>query len=447
MSFPDNFYWGAATSSYQVEGAVHQDGRGATIWDTFSHTEGKINNAEHGDIACDHYNRYADDVRLMQSLNFNAYRFSFAWSRILPKGIGEIEARGLDFYDRLLDALLEADIQPFATLYHWDLPQALQDKGGWTSRESMDWFAEYTHVVTSHFADRVKRWSTFNEPYVTSFVGHWQGRHAPGIANLSTALTVAHHVLLSHGKAIPIIRENVVDAEAGIVLDLHRYIPKTDSPADIEAHKRQEGLQNHWFSEPVFNGKYPEYMTNYLADYLTDIDLDEISGANVPLDFIGINYYMLNRVEHAEDTHELKTRIVPDENAIITEMNWEVYPQGLYDQLMWLTRTYDTPTIYITENGAAFNDSLLDGEVNDSLRVNYFHGHIQAVQNAINDGADVRGYFAWSLMDNFEWALGYDKRFGIIYVDFETLERTPKNSAKYYSQIIKHNAVIASEKL
>ncbi|MGB7341904.1 MAG: GH1 family beta-glucosidase [Phototrophicaceae bacterium] len=445
MSFPENFYWGAATSSYQIEGAVNQDGRGQTIWDTFSHTAGKVNNGEHGDIACDHYNRYADDVTLMQDLGLNAYRFSIAWSRILPNGIGNIETRGLDFYDRLLDALLEANITPFATLYHWDLPQALQDKGGWVSRESIDWFAEYTDVVTSHFGDRIKSWSTFNEPYVTAFVGHWQGRHAPGIADLPSALKVAHHVLLSHGAAIPIIRKNVPDAQAGIVLDLHRYIPKTDTPADGAACQREEGLQNDWFTDPIFKGQYPQPMTEYLADYLTDIDLEEITSANVPIDFIGINYYMLNRVEHAEDTHELKTRIVPDENAIITEMDWEVYPQGLYDQLMWLKQEYDVPAIYITENGAAFNDVKVDGQIHDTLRVNYFHGHIQAVANAIQDGAPVKGYFAWSLMDNFEWALGYDKRFGIVHIDFDTLERTPKDSAKYYSRIIQKNAVVTPE--
>lgn len=443
MPFPEGFVFGAATSSYQIEGAVNQDGRGKTIWDTFSHTKGKIDNFENGDIACDHYNRYQGDVDLMAGLGFNGYRFSFAWSRILPEGIGAIEERGLDFYDRLIDSLLEAGIQPYATLYHWDLPQALQDKGGWASRDSIQWFTEYTNVVTKHYGDKIKHWATFNEPFVISFVSHWQGRHAPGIKSLPTALKVAHHLHLSHGKAIPVIRENVDNAKAGIVMDLHHYIPKTDSEADIAAAKRQENLYNYWFADPVFKGQYPAELVDYLGDALDEIDLDEIGDACVPLDFVGINYYMLNRVEHAEDTNELKTRVVPDENAIITEMNWEVYPQGLYEQLMWLKNEYNVPAIYITENGASFDDTFEDGAVHDVLRVNYFHGHLAAVQKAIDAGAPVRGYFAWSLMDNFEWALGYAKRFGIVHVDFDTLERTPKDSAKYYSRVIAANEVIA----
>lgn len=443
MPFPEGFIFGAATSSYQIEGAVNQDGRGQTIWDTYSHTKGKVDNFENGDIACDHYNRYQDDVDLMKGLGFNGYRFSFAWSRILPEGIGAIEERGLDFYDRLIDSLLEAGIQPYATLYHWDLPQALQDKGGWESRDSIQWFNEYTNVVTKHYGDRIKHWATFNEPFVVSFVSNWQGRHAPGKKSLPTALKVAHHLHLSHGKAVPVIRENVEDAKAGIVLDLHHYIPKTDSDADVAAAKRQENLYNYWFTDPVLKGQYPSELVDYLGDALDGIDLDEISDACVPLDFVGINYYMLNRVEHAEDTHEFKTRVVPDENAIITEMNWEVYPQGLYEQLMWLKNHYNVPAIYITENGAAFDDTLEDGEIHDVLRVNYFQGHLGAVQDAIEAGAPVKGYFAWSLMDNFEWALGYAKRFGIVHVDFETLERTPKDSAKYYSRVIAANEVIA----
>jgi len=442
MPFPAGFVFGAATSSYQIEGGVNQDGRGKTIWDTFSHTDGKTKNGENGDVACDHYNRYADDIAIMQNLGFNGYRFSLAWARILPEGTGKVESRGLDFYDRLVDGLLEAGIQPYATLYHWDLPQALQDKGGWASRDSINWFTEYTDVITQHLGDRVKHWATFNEPYVVAFVGHWQGRHAPGIKSLPTALKVAHHLHLSHGAAIPVIRKNVDDVKAGVTLDLHRYIPKTNSEADIAAHKRQEQLQNNWFSDPVLKGTYPQELVDYLGDNLKDIDLDEISDACVPLDFVGINYYMLNRVQHADDTHELKTRIVPDKDATLTEMGWEVYPQGLFDSLMLLTLDYQVPAIYITENGAAYQDTVENGAVHDVQRVDYYYKHLSIVQKAIEHGAPVKGYFAWSLMDNFEWALGYEKRFGIVHVDFDTLERTPKDSAKYYSRVIAANEVI-----
>jgi beta-glucosidase len=441
MPFPQDFVFGAATSSYQIEGAVHQDGRGASIWDTFSHTANKTKNGENGDIACDHYNRYADDVKIMQGIGLGAYRFSIAWSRILPDGTGRIEPRGLAFYDRLVDALLAAGIQPFATLYHWDLPQALQERGGWASRESIEWFQEYAHTITKHLGDRVRYWSTFNEPYVVAFVGHWQGRHAPGISDLPTALKVAHHLHLAHGATVPVIRRNVPDAQVGITLDLHSYQPKTQLPQDIAACARQEALQNFWFSQPVLQGHYPALLVEHLKDYLTDIDLDEVSVANVPLDWVGINYYMLNRVQHVDDGSIMQTRIVPDD-VPLTDMGWESYPQGLTDRLMWLTQEHHVPAIYITENGAAFPDKVESGAVHDVQRVRYYHEHLSAVQTAIDAGAPVKGYFAWSLLDNFEWARGYGMRFGIVHVDFDTLERTVKDSAKFYSRVIKAREVV-----
>lgn len=437
MKFPKDFLWGAATSSYQIEGSDLIDGRGECIWHRFSHTPGNVFEDHHGDVACDHYHKYQEDVDLMKHLGLHGYRFSTAWARVLPQGIGAVNEQGLDFYDRLIDSLLAVNIQPFITLYHWDLPQALQDKGGWENPASPDWFGEYTDVMTKRFGDRVKSWTTFNEPWVVAFVGNLQGRHAPGKTDMRIALQVAHQVLLAHGKAVPIIRENVVDAKVGIVLDQYDVQPASDSEADRHATQLMHEYRNLWFLDPVFKGYYPAQALNALAGDMDGIDPDEIKGAQVDIDFLGVNYYTRNIIAAEENNPPLNSKqvIVPDVEH--TRMEWEVYPDGLYNCLMLIQKEYDPKAIYVTENGAAFADEPpVNGVVEDPRRVAYLQGHFNSASRAIQDGVALKGYFVWSFMDNFEWGHGYDKRFGIIYVDFETLERTPKQSALYLKDVI-----------
>lgn len=424
MTFPKDFIWGVGTSSYQIEGASLADGRGECIWHRFSHNGGNVVNDHHGDIACDHYHRYLDDIRLMQDLGLDAYRFSISWPRILPAGTGDVNEQGLDFYDRLVDSLLEHDILPFVTLYHWDLPQALQYRGGWQNRDIVSWFTDYTDIVTRHLGDRVKHWVTINEPLVVAFVGHAWGHHAPGLKDHKAAYVVAHHTLLAHASSVPVIRQNVPNAEVGIVLDQEFYQPFNDQMSE-EAHF-MDGEQNRWFLDPVFRGHYPDdIIAAYEDTLLTDIDLSEASLMNVPLDFHGLNYY--------------RRRIIGDasERGPLTSLGWEVYPEGMYHILMRLHEDYHAPRIFITENGAAFPDHLTEnGEIDDQDRVAYLAGHFEAARRAIEDGVNLAGYFVWSLIDNFEWAYGYTQRFGIVHVDFDTLQRTPKQSAIFYRDFI-----------
>jgi beta-glucosidase len=443
MSFPKDFLWGAATASYQIEGAALEDGRGECIWTRFSHTPGKVMNGDTGDIACDHYHRYPEDVKLMQDLGLKAYRFSTSWARVIPQGVGASNPLGLDFYDKLVDTLLAAGIQPFATLYHWDLPQALQDRGGWANPEIVERFADYADLMTKYLGDRVKNWTTFNEPWVVTFTSHLEGRHAPGLEDLSTALRVSHNLMLSHGAAVPVIRQNVPDAKVGITLDLHYRHAATDKPEDIAAAEREDAYKFSWFLDPIFKGKYPDLLVDWVKENAPDIDMSAISKAAVPIDFLGVNYYMRWLVSHDEDAYPLKTRGVPKEGSEITTMGWEVYPGGLYQILARIKREYNPATIYITENGCAFIDpEPVDGVVEDPRRAAYYKGHIQAVEKAIDEGIPVKGYFAWSLMDNFEWGFGYTQRFGIIYVNYETQERIWKRSAHYYKSVIQANEVV-----
>ncbi|MBZ0310033.1 MAG: beta-glucosidase [Anaerolineae bacterium] len=433
MTFPQEFLWGAATSSYQIEGASLEDGRGECIWHRFSHTPGNVTNNEHGDVACDHYHRYQEDVALMKDLGIQAYRFSIAWPRVMPEGIGRVNEPGLDFYNRLVDELLAAGIRPFVTLYHWDLPQALQDKGGWANRDILGWFSDYTALMAKTLGDRVKDWMTINEPFVVSFVGHHQGRHAPGIRHLPTAIKVAHHELLAHGKAVPIIREQVPGASVGIVLDYGPAYPASDSEQDKDAARRWDGYHNRWFLDPIFKGSYPADIVEIYGDMMADLDVSEISAAAVPTDFVGVNYY--TRSVNAWDATQppLHFRGVLPPNIETTTMNWEIYPDGLRQSLMRIHQDYAPKAIYIAENGSAFEDAApTNGVVEDPRRAAYLESHLKAVEQAIAEGAPVTGYFAWSLLDNFEWAFGYEKRFGIVHVDFETLKRTPKRTAYVY---------------
>ncbi|GAB5492794.1 MAG: GH1 family beta-glucosidase [Phototrophicaceae bacterium] len=440
MTFPKDFVWGTATSSYQIEGGGLKYGRGVSIWDTFSKTEGKVYEGHTGDVACDHIHLYAEDIQIMKDLGVDAYRFSIAWGRILPTGTGVINEQGLDFYSRLIDELLTADITPHITLYHWDLPQALQDRGGWENPDSIEWFANYTRIVSECYGDRVKNWITHNEPFVVSMLGNLMGIHAPGKKDPVAAYTVAHHVLISHGVAVPIIRENSTDAEVGITLDQSYSMPLTDSWEDRQAASRLANFHNDWFLEPVFKGTYPTEIVQLLEPQgiFKNIDLSDISKAQAPTDFLGINYYTRNVVSHDPDDKFLQLKHHHLEDVPRTDFDWEVYPDGLFHTLMYLHNAYYPAKIYITENGASYDDpEPSEGIVDDPKRKAYFESHIDAVERACENGASVAGYFAWSLLDNFEWAEGYKRRFGLVHVDFDTQVRTPKASALYYRDRIK----------
>ncbi len=438
--FPDGFTWGVATSSYQIEGAVREGGRGESIWDRFSHTPGRVANGETGDIACDHYHRYREDVQLMRELNVGAYRFSVAWPRILPTGTGAVNEAGLDFYERLVEEVLEAGLDPYLTLYHWDLPQVLDDGGGWLNRRTVDAFENYTDVLTRRLGDRVRNWITINEPWVVAFLGYGIGIHAPGHRSMTEALQVAHHVLLAHGQAMPVIRSNVRDARAGITLNLnHSYAMDPDREADQQAAYNTDIVANRWFLDPVFGKGYPDELRGILgADEPTILDGDLASIA-APTDFLGINFYMPG---YASATRQsaLGEILHPDPNVERTAMGWPVEPRALTDLLRRVSSEYGPEAIYITENGAAFDgDRVLSGRVSDPRRTAYFEGHLGAVSDAIAAGSPVQGYFAWSMLDNFEWAEGYNKRFGIVYTDFATQERTIKDSGRYFAQVAETN--------
>jgi beta-glucosidase len=435
MSFPSNFVWGTATSSYQIEGGGLDYGRGECIWHRFSHTEGKVKNGDTGDVACDHIHRYAEDVELMRQLGVNGYRFSIAWARVLPTGTGAINQQGLDYYNALVDKLLEANITPCVTLYHWDLPQALQDRGGWENPDSVAWFTDYTDLITRTLGDRVKSWITHNEPYVISMLGNLMGIHAPGKQDPAAAFTVAHHVLISHGAAVPVIRRNVPHAEVGITLDQTYSFPRSSSHGDRLAARRYAALHNDWFLEPVFRGVYPADLVTMLEPMGTfsKINLSDISKALVPIDFLGINYYTRNLMYDNPEEPVFRLGFAKNPTGEFTEMDWEVYPDGLLHTLMYIHNAYYPPKIYITENGSAYPDpDPADGVVHDPQRKSYLQRHLDAVSKAIDLGVPVAGYFAWSFMDNFEWAEGYRKRFGIVHVDFETQKRTLKDTAIYY---------------
>jgi beta-glucosidase len=428
-SFPLDFRWGAATASYQIEGAAHEGGRGESVWDRFCSTPGKVRNGDSGDIACDFFHRYRDDVGLMRELGLDAFRFSIAWPRVLPAGRGPVNEAGLDFYDRLVDELLAHDLEPWATLFHWDTPQALEDEGGWPARSTAEAFVEYVEAVVARLGDRVRHWITHNEPWVHAWIGHAWGQHAPGRTSESDAVAAAHHLLLSHGWGVEAIRRAVPDANVGITLNLAHAYPASDTPEDEAAAWRVDGEGNRWFLDPVFRGAYPADLlerNELVAPHLRDGDLDAIS---VPLDFLGVNNYFRFVVSATSNGPRLER----DVEAEATDMGWEVYPDGLHRLLVRVASDYEPREIYVTENGAAFGDVRVhDGRVHDPERTSYIAGHIDAVARAIADGAPVRGYFVWSLLDNFEWSHGYSKRFGIVYVDYPTLERVPKDSFYWY---------------
>lgn len=440
LTFPKGFLWGAATAAYQIEGAVNEDGRGPSIWDTFSHTPGKIYNGDTGDVADDHYHRWEEDLSLMAAMGLNAYRFSVAWPRIQPLGKGGLNPAGLDFYDRLVDGLLARDIQPWITLYHWDLPQALQDQGGWANRQTAAYFADYASTVVRRLGDRVQHWITHNEPYVTAFLGHYSGLHAPGIRDLQTALQVTHHLLLSHGLAAQAIRSAAPrPVQVGITLNLHSIHAASESEADLKAARRFDGIQNRLYLDPVLTGAYPQDLIDFFGPRFPTSQPGDLETIHVPIDFLGVNNYFRIVIQDDPDNPELKLREILLPGREYTEM-WEIYPQGIYEVLARVWNDYHPPKIYITENGCAVTDGVdADGRVRDYRRIRFLRDHLFQCYRAIGDGVPLAGYFVWSLLDNFEWAYGYSRRFGVTYVDYATQKRTLKDSGLWYSQVIKAN--------
>lgn len=452
VRFPDGFVWGAATASYQIEGAVEQDGRGPSIWDTFSHTPGKTNNGDTGDVACDHYHRYAEDVSLMADLGLSAYRFSVAWPRILPTGAGEPNLAGLDFYDRLVDALVARGIDPIATLYHWDLPQALEDVGGWRSRDTAFRFAEYAVQVYDRIGDRIGAWLTLNEPWCSAFLGHASGVHAPGYTDPAKAFAAVHHLLLGHGEAVHALRAAGA-ANVGITVNPASIRPADPySDADVAAARLVDGLHNRIFLDPIFGRGYPDDVLDVIrrhggTDWLRDGD-EERMGTSI--DLLGVNYYYPTVVAAAPGHPGIPEYpgtegiVLPPAPGPVTAMGWPIEPASFTDLLVRVATDYPGVPLWITENGAAFDDvPSADGGVPDPDRISYLDGHLRAVHAAISRGVDVRGYLVWSLMDNFEWAKGYSKRFGIVRVDYDTQKRTPKNSARWYRDVIARNGFTA----
>jgi beta-glucosidase len=447
LQFPQNFIWGGATASYQIEGAWNEDGKGESCWDRFCHTPGHILNGDTGDVACDHYHRWKEDIALMKQLGLKSYRFSIAWPRILPKGRGEVNQAGIDFYSQLVDGLLEAEIIPFVTLYHWDLPQALEDEGGWANRATAEAFVEFADVVSRALGDRVKNWITHNEPAVVAWNGYLSGNHAPGIKDPALAVRAAHHLLLSHGWAVPVIRRNSPGSEVGIVLNLSWVAPASNSFMDRDA-ARQGEYWTRWYLDPLYGHGYPGDIQADLAkkgafprgmDFVQEGDMQAIQ---VSTDFLGVNYYSRHLVRVDAPGNDPQTVFAAEQNLDnYTEFKgWEIYPDGLLGELCRLYYTYWIPKLYITENGASYSTAPdASGCVPDSRRITYLRKHLHACHRALQAGVPLAGYFVWSLMDNFEWSQGYSQRFGVIWVDYESGKRTIKDSAYWYADVIKHN--------
>lgn len=447
IQFPEEFIWGAATASYQIEGAWNKHGKGESTWDRFAHTPGKIRNGDTGDVANDHYRLWKKDIGLMKKIGLQAYRFSISWPRVLPKGRGKVNQKGVDFYSRLVDGLLNAGIKPFVTLNHWDLPQALEDEGGWPVRSTADAFVEYTDVISRALGDRVNNWITHNEPAVVAWMGYGTGIHAPGLKDYKLAVPASHHLLLSHGLAVPVIRLNSPDAEVGIVLDIWWRAAASNSRADLDLVRQEDGRLVRWFTDPLYGRGYP---SDVIADFtkigalpngLDFVQTGDMESIATPTDFIGLNYYSRHvyraNIDHSDPQADFTQ---PRTAEHWTEMNWEIYPDGLTYVLERLYSNYQPRKIYVTENGASYSTPPDEkGNVPDVHRINYLRTHFAAAYRALQAGVPLAGYFVWSLLDNFEWSWGYMQRFGIIWVDYETQKRTLKDSAKWYKKVIKKN--------
>lgn len=440
IRFPQEFLWGAATSAYQIEGSPLADGAGPSNWHRFVHEPGRIDNGDTGDIACDHYRRWADDVVLMRDLGLNAYRFSISWSRIIPQGRGALNRPGLAFYDRLVDRLLQHDIAPSVTLYHWDLPAALDDVGGWLNRDIAGWFADYASVVVRALGDRVPMWTTLNEPWVVSDAGYLHGVHAPGHSSTAETALVSHNLLRAHGAGMQAIRAEG-GKQAGLVVNLEPKYPASDATADLAATQRADAYMNRQFLDPVFFGRYPEEMAEIFGVDWPAFPPDDFTLIQQPLDFLGINYYTRNVTRDDPSALPIRAGRVRQDAALHTLLDWEVFPAALTAVLTWVHNRYPGVPLYITENGAAFLDTdPADAPlVHDPLRVEYFRSHLLAAHEAIRSGVDLRGYFAWSLLDNFEWSAGFAKTFGLFRVDPDDQRRTPKASSRFYTDVIRSN--------
>jgi beta-glucosidase len=442
LSFPEGFTWGAATSAYQIEGAWNEDGRGISIWDTFAHQPGKTYQGHHGDTAADHYHRWSEDIGLMSELGLNAYRFSISWPRLIPAGSGPVNQAGMDFYDRLIDNLLEKGIQPFPTLYHWDLPQALQDRGGWPNRDTVHHFADYAKIAAARFSDRVSHWITHNEPLVAAFNGHVMGEHAPGLQDPAAGAHSVHHLLLSHGLGVQALRAySRTEIKAGITLNLSVMHPASDTQRDLEAARRFDGIGNRLFLDPLLRGSYPGDVWEMMGMLFPPLEESDLKTIAEPLDFLGVNYYTRSVVSYNADFPLVQASpVLPDGSEY--SLMWEIYPPGLYELLLRLKNEYGQKELYITENGAPFADGIdFDGRIRDYRRIRYLRDHLHQVHRAFEEGVGIRGYFAWSLLDNFEWALGYQMPFGLVHVDFDTQHRTVKESGRWYSQVTRANGL------
>ncbi|THE13609.1 beta-glucosidase [Bacillus timonensis] len=437
IRFPKDMKWGTATAAYQVEGAAFKDGRGLSIWDTFSHTPGKVKNGDNGDIACDSYHLYHEDIELLDRLGANVYRFSVSWPRIYPNGTGKLNPKGLQYYHNLVDRLVEKGIEPMLTLYHWDLPQALQDQGGWASRNTVDAFSQYAETIFREFNGKVKYWQTINEPLCAAFLSNYRGVHAPGYQDLQLAVDVSHHLVLAHGKAVKVFRELRIEGQIGTATNTTWREPFSNRIEDIEACRREIGHNIDWFLDPIFKGEYPQYLIDWFEKkgaklHVEDGDMEIIQQ---PIDFIGVNYYSGNVTRFKENTGLLDIENIEiDYNH--THIGWPIYADGFYKVFQYLAQRYGKIPLFITENGACCMDELVNGKVDDQDRINYYKQHLTAVSRAIESGIPILGYLAWSLLDNFEWADGYGKRFGLVYVDFQTLERIQKESYTWYKKVI-----------
>jgi len=446
--FPENFLWGAATSAYQIEGSPLADGAGPSNWHRFSHTPGRTHQGETGDVACDHYRRYREDVELMKRLGLGAYRFSLSWSRILPDGTGRTNPKGLDFYARLIDLLLGRGIQPLVTLYHWDLPAALDDRGGWLNPDIVHWFADYAETAFRAFGDRVPMWTTLNEPWVVADAGYLHGVHAPGHRSVAETPVVAHHLLCAHGAAVRVYRTGWKQ-RIGLVVNLEPKYPASEAPEDLAAVERADAYMNRQYLDPVLLGRYPEALSKIFGAAWPAFPARDLELIHQPIDFLGINYYTRSVVRNDPDSPPVRASAVRQAGSTYTATGWEVHPPGLTRVLKWVKEHYGDLPLYITENGAAFDDPprVVGARIEDPARVHYYREHLLAAREAIRRGVDLRGYFAWSLLDNYEWSQGYSKRFGLVHVDFQTQRRTPKASAHYYRDVIRSNGAVLAEPL
>lgn len=439
IQFSKDIKWGSATAAYQIEGAVHEGGRGPSIWDTFSRVPGNVVNGDNGDIACDSYHRYEEDIELLKDLGADVYRFSVAWPRIFPNGVGEVNQEGLDYYHRLVDALLEQGIEPMCTLYHWDLPQALQDNGGWANRETIDAFANYAETMFKEFDGKINYWITLNEPWCISFLSNYVGAHAPGNQDLGLATQISHHLMIAHGKAVQSFRKLNVSGEIGYAPNTTWLEPYSNKQEDIDACRREVGWYVDWFMDPIFKGEYPQFMIDWFEKKGVSLDIQEgdLEIIQQPIDFLGINYYTGHVARYKENEGLLDWELI-EYGYDRTDIGWPIYPDGLYKVLTTIKEQYGDIPIYITENGSCYNNEPEDGRVKDVGRINYLKQHLIALDRSIQSGVNIKGYLTWSLLDNYEWAEGYTMRFGIVHVDYRTLKRTKKDSYYWLKQTIEN---------